>query len=190
MASFTDQISQFNPYIQQLPVDAMVKVGMQKQAQYDQGVQKIQGYIDNIAGMDVMRDVDKQHLQSKLNELGSRLKTVAAGDFSNAQLVNSVGGMATQIVKDPYVQAAVQSTANARKQLSLVNQAREKGELTPDNEWFFMDKQLNQYLSNPSLAGEKNSPVVFNGKYIKHYDVDKDVQDAITKAHLSSNDWE
>jgi len=190
MASFTDQISQFNPYIQQLPVDAMVKVGMQKQAQYDQGVQKIQGYIDNIAGMDVMRDVDKQHLQSKLNELGSRLKTVAAGDFSNAQLVNSVGGMATQIVKDPYVQAAVQSTANARKQLSLVNQAREKGELTPDNEWFFMDKQLNQYLSNPSLAGEKNSPVVFNGKYIKHYDVDKDIQEAIGKAHLSSNEWE
>ena len=85
MASFTDQISQFNPYIQQLPVDAMVKVGMQKQAQYDQGVQKIQGYIDNIAGMDVMRDVDKQHLQSKLNELGSRLRTVAAGDVSNAQ---------------------------------------------------------------------------------------------------------
>ena len=65
MASFTDQISQFNPYIPQLPVDAMVKVGMQKQAQYDQGVQKIQGYVDNIAGMDVIRDVDKQLLQSK-----------------------------------------------------------------------------------------------------------------------------
>jgi len=190
MASFTDSISQFNPYIPQLPVDAMIKVGMQKQAQYDQGVQKIQGYIDNIAGMDVMRDVDKQHLQSKLNELGSRLRTVAAGDFSNAQLVNSVGGMATQIVKDPYVQAAVQSTANARKQLSLVDQAREKGELTPDNEWFFTEKQLNKYLSNPSLAGEKNSPVVFNGKYIKHYDVDKDIQEAIGKAHLSSNEWE
>ena len=49
MASFTDQISNFNPYVQQLPVEAMVQVGMQKQAQYDQGVQKIQGYIDNIA---------------------------------------------------------------------------------------------------------------------------------------------
>ena len=66
MASFTDQISTFNPYVSQLPVEAMVQVGMQKQAQYDQGVQKIQGYIDNIAGMDVVNDADKQYLQSKL----------------------------------------------------------------------------------------------------------------------------
>ena len=53
MASFTDKISQFNPYIQELPYEEMVKVGMAKQAQYDQGVQKVQGYINNIAGMDV-----------------------------------------------------------------------------------------------------------------------------------------
>ena len=118
MASFTDQISTFNPYVSQLPVEAMVQVGMQKQAQYDQGVQKIQGYIDNIAGMDVVNDADKQYLQSKLTQLGSNLKTVAAGDFSNQQLVNSVGGMATQIVKDPNVQNAVSSTAWYRKQLS------------------------------------------------------------------------
>ena len=67
MASFTDQISQFNPYIQQLPIDAMVKVGMYKQQQYDQGVQKIQSYVDNIAGMDLYRPQDKAYLQSKLN---------------------------------------------------------------------------------------------------------------------------
>ena len=39
MASFTDQISQFNPYIQELPVEAMAQVGMAKQAQYNQGYQ-------------------------------------------------------------------------------------------------------------------------------------------------------
>ena len=114
MASFTDQISTFNPYIQQLPVEAMVQVGQQKQAQYDAGVQKIQGYIDNIAGMDVYNDGDKALLNSKLNELGSNLKTVAAGDFSNSQLVNSVGGMATQLVKDPMVQNAVLNTTKFR----------------------------------------------------------------------------
>ena len=127
MASFTDSISQFNPYIQQLPVDAMVKVGMQKQAQYDQGVQKIQGYVDNIAGMDVANDADKAYLQSKLNELGGRLRTVAAGDFSNQQLVNSVGGMAGQIVKDPTVQNAVSSTAWYRKQAAEMEKAISEG---------------------------------------------------------------
>ena len=88
MASFTDQISKFNPYIAQLPSDAMVKVGMYKQAQYDAGVQKIQSYMDNIAGMDIYNEGDKAYVQSKLDELGNNLKTVAAGDFSNQQLVN------------------------------------------------------------------------------------------------------
>ena len=178
MASFTDQISQFNPYIQQLPVDAMVKVGMQKQAQYDQGVQKIQGYIDNIAGMDVMRDVDKQHLQSKLNELGSRLKTVAAGDFSNAQLVNSVGGMAGQIVKDPYVQAAVYSYSNDNKNMKEMEKAKEKGELTPHAEYVYNLKR-NTYLNNPNLKDDEGKPITFSGKYIKGWDLDGNLIKAV-----------
>ena len=142
-----------------------------------------------IAGMDVMRPIDKQNLQSKLNSLGSKLKIVAAGDFSNSQLVNSVGGMATSIIKDSNIQAAVQSTANARKQMALIEEARQKGELTPDKEWFFQ-RQLDGYLSNNNLVGKGNTPVNFNGKYLKHYDIDKDVQDAISKAHLSSEEWE
>ena len=166
MASFTDQISQFNPYVQQLPVDAMVKVGMQKQAQYDQGVQKIQGYVDNIAGMDVIRDVDKQLLQSKLNELGSRLRTVAAGDFSNQQLVNSVGGMAGQIVKDPDVQNAVYSTSNYRKQTSRLQKDVEGGTSNPANILNF-NKQATPWL-NSKKAGES-----FSGIYNPHFDIMK-----------------
>ena len=100
MASFTDSIPQFNPYVQQLPVEAMVQVGMQKQKQYDEGIQKIQTNIDNIAGLEVTRDVDKAYLQSKLNQLGNDLTTVAAGDFYNFQLVNSVNEMTNQIVRD------------------------------------------------------------------------------------------
>ena len=106
MASFTDNpqlLTNFNPYVQQLPVDAMREVGMYKQAKYDEGVQKIQTAIDNVAGLDVIRDVDKGYLQSKLNELGNNLKTVAAGDFSNFQLVNSTAGMANAIAKDDKV---------------------------------------------------------------------------------------
>ena len=100
MASFTDKLSQFNPYIQELPVQEMYQVGMAKQAQYNQGVQKIQNYIDRIGGVELSRPQDKELLQSKLNELGNNLKTVAAGDFSNQQLVNSVAGMTGQIIKD------------------------------------------------------------------------------------------
>lgn len=171
MASFTDtNLPTFNPYVQQLPVEAMVQVGIQKQAQYEQGVTKIQNQIDNIAGMDVIRDVDKNYLQSKLNQLGNDLTTVAAGDFSNFQLVNSVGGMATQISKDKYVQAAVSSTANHRKQVVEMEAEKKKGTLTPDNE-FNYSKKLASYLDSTDIKDAEGNPITFSGKYSPHFDV-------------------
>ena len=73
MASFTDSqniqiLTSFNPYVQQLPIEKMEQVGVAKQQMYNEGVQKIQTNIDNVAVMDVIRDVDKAYLQSKLND--------------------------------------------------------------------------------------------------------------------------
>jgi hypothetical protein len=98
MASWTDQIPVFNSYIKQLPVEAIVQVGMQKQQMYEQNVQKIQSQIDSVAGLDVIKDPHKKYLQSKLDQLGNNLTKLAAADFSNFQMVNSVGGMTNQIV--------------------------------------------------------------------------------------------
>jgi hypothetical protein len=170
MASFTDQIMQFNPYVQQLPVEAMAQVGMYKQQKYEEGVQKVQSYIDNIAGLDVMKDVDKQYLQSKLNQLGSKLRSVAAGDFSNFQLVNSVGGMATQVVKDPLVQNSVQSTAWYRKQREKIQKDIDEGKSNPANIDKF-DKQASIWLN------DKNPGQKFSGQYNPFFDVDKFVKE-------------
>lgn len=137
MASYTDQIMQSRPYVQQLPLEAMAQVGMYKQQKYEEGVQKIQGQIDKVAGMDIIRGIDKQYLQSKLNELGGRLKTVAAGDFSNFQLVNSVGGMASQISQDKNIQNALSSTARYKKGLEEMAAARKEGKSSPSNEHVF-----------------------------------------------------
>jgi hypothetical protein len=166
MASFTDAISSFNPYIQQLPVEAMVAVGMQKQQQYDQGVQKIQAYIDNIAGLDVIKPEHKQYLQSKLNDLGGKLRTVAAGDFSNQQLVNSVGGMATQVVKDPTIQRAVGSTQRIRNFMTEMEADKKAGTYNPANETVFND-EVNSWLSDGKLDTS------FNGEYSKAFDWQK-----------------
>jgi hypothetical protein len=166
MASFTDAISSFNPYIQQMPVEAMVAVGMQKQQQYDQGVQKIQAYIDNIAGLDVIKPEHKQYLQSKLNDLGGRLRTVAAGDFSNQQLVNSVGGMATQIIKDPNIQRAVGSTQRIRNFMTEMEADKKAGTYNPANETVFND-EVNEWLSDGKLDTS------FNGEYSKAFDWQK-----------------
>jgi hypothetical protein len=166
MASFTDIIPQFTPYVQQLPVEAMVAVGMEKQKRYDEGVQKIQQSIDKIAGLDVAADADKAYLQSKLNQLGNDLTFVAAGDFSNYQIVNSVDGMAKQIAYDPNVQNAVGSTAYLRKQQKRKEKAIEEGKSSPENEWMF-DSQVSNYL-NTTTPGSS-----FKGTYYEFHNVDK-----------------
>ena len=179
MASFTDtQPPRFNPYIQQQPVEAMVAVGTQKQKAHDEGVQKIQTQIDNLASIDVGRDVDKAYLQSKINELGNNLRTVASGDFSNFQMVNSVGGMIKQIGYDPYIRTAVASTANDRKETALMDEDRKAGKLTPQAEHFYGLKR-SKYYNNSSLKGEDGKPVGFGGKYIQSWDIDKNIVEAI-----------
>jgi hypothetical protein len=139
---------------------------MYKQAKYEEGVQRIQTAIDNIAGLDIAKDVDKTYLQSKLNQLGNNLKTVAAGDFSNFQLVNSINGMTNQLVKDSNVQNAVASTSILRKENQRKEKAIQDGKSSPGNEYFF-NNQVGEYL-NSSEIGQS-----FNGKYIEYFDIDK-----------------
>lgn len=158
MASFTDTIPQFNPYIQQLPVDMMVNVGRQKQLQYDQGYQKIQSHIDQVAGMDVIRDIDKSYLQNKLNTLKGDLRKVAAGDFSNYQLVNSVGGMISQISRDKYIQNAVGSSARYRRGIADMETARKEGKSSPSNEYVF-NREASAWLNNDDINSS------FSGSY-------------------------
>ena len=176
MASWTDKIPTFNPYVAQLPVEAMVQVGMYKQKQYDEGIQKIQTNIDNVAGLDIAKESDKVYLQSKLNQLGNDLKIVAAGDFSNFQLVNSVNGMTNQIVKDANVQNAVSSTAWLRKQQAEMEKAISEGKASQANIYDFNDI-AGKYLNSKKI-GEK-----FNGRYTQYTDVKKKALDAIKALH-------
>jgi len=150
MASFTDRLQQFNPYVEQLPVEDMAKIGMAKQQKYDEGIQKIQTNIDNIAGLDVVRDVDKAYLQSKLNQLGNSLKFVGAGDFSDFQLVNSVSGMTNQISKDANVQNAVSSTAKYRKGLENMAALNKEGKGSASNDWLFKT-EANSWLNSSEV---------------------------------------
>jgi len=183
MASFTDQIPKFNPYIQQLPVEAMVKVGMEKQKRYDEGIQKIQSYIDNIAGLELSKTVHKQYLQSKLNELGNNLRTVAAGDFSNFQLVNSVGGMVNQITKDPVVQNAVASTQRVKKGDEEVEAARKDGKGSAQNDAWWL-QQKNSWFNDGDVKSS------FSGQYTPYTDLPKkwlEIQKSLEATEISKD---
>ena len=177
MASWTDVIPQFKPYVEQLPVEAMVKVGMQKQAQYEEGVKKIQAQIDSVSGLDIIKDVDKNYLQSKLDELGSGVRGLAAADFSNFQLVNSVSGMTKQITKDKNVQNAVSSTAHYRKEIQNIDSARKKGKSDKNNEDYFYN-DANKWLNDGQVG------TTFSDSFSEHTDIMKLIRENVSAAGI------
>ena len=180
MASFTDAIPQFNPYIQQLPVEAMVTVGMEKQQRYDQGLQRIQSQIDQVAGLDIYRPQDREYLQSKLNQLGSKLKTVAAGDFSNYQLVNSVAGMASSVAKDDKVLSSVQSTAKYKNSLKDREAAIKEGKGSPSND-FIYKRDVDEWTNSREIGKS------FNSSYEPYSNYKKNAIEAIKALTKSQN---
>jgi hypothetical protein len=130
LGSFTDSsniMGSFNPFIQQLPVDAMVSVGSTKQGLYDQGLQQIQAAESSISNLDIAKKETQDYVHGRLGELNTSLKKVAGkADFSNQQLVNQVTGLASKIARDPIVQNGIISTANYRKGQADMEDARKK----------------------------------------------------------------
>lgn len=148
MASFTDEIVQFNPYIKDFATDAYVTAGMYKQQKYTQNLQKVNAYVESLYGLPVARDVDKQYLHSKINSFTEGInKFLSSADFSNDSIVNQVGGYAGQIANDRIVQNAVQSSTRLQKDISALELAKKEGKgYSPANEFHLM-KSVNAYMT-------------------------------------------
>jgi len=175
MASYTDKIPTFNPYVEQQPVDAMLKVGVYKQQKYEEGVKKIQTNIDNVAGLDIANPVQQKYLQSKLNALGNNLTFLAASDFSDFSLVNSVNGMTKQITKDEDVLNAVSSTAKLRAGYKKKAELAKKG-LTDKNNDDYYDMYASEYVDSKDLKAS------FNADYVPYTNIVKKLQEALVNS--------
>ncbi len=179
MASFTSEISTFNPYIQQIP-ESYHNVGLIKQKAFDEGVQTTQNYISSIAGLEVLKPEHKDYLNRRVNELTTSLNKLPTGtDFSEQSLINQVGGYASRLAGDPIIQNAVASTANHKKQLQYIEDEKKKGTDTTRNEWDYY-KQLNQWMSDGDIKSS------FNGRFSPVVDVMGEFYKAFKEAHPDS----
>jgi hypothetical protein len=96
--------------------------------------------------------------------------------------------MASTIMKDPVVLAGVQSTQNIKNNEKLMEEARQKGELTPDNLDFY-NKKLSAYDS-AGLVDERGKPIVFGAKYVPHFDVEKYARETFNAIKPSNMTWD
>lgn len=179
MSSFTDVPIQYNPYVETTPIQAEVAVGMRKEEEFKLGIARVQSYVDAIAGLDIVKQEDKDYVTNKLGEVRKGISKNLSGDFSDMRITNQIGGAATHIYKDPIVQNGVVSTANYRKGVADMDAAVKAGKSAPDNEWDYQD-QANKWLTDKTVGTS------FNGKYTPYVDVMDDFLKTWKEVHPDS----
>lgn len=179
MASFTDSIAEFDPYITQLPVDDYINSGMQQQAGYNAGVQKVQSYIDNISGLQVAGDANKEYLQNKVSQLESKVSQVASADFRKDSITSQVGSLAGTIEKDPVIQAGMTSAVRLQAyQKSWEDMQKNHPEQYSEKNKEYTDQAVGEYMK----ASKSKAGLVYNGPtdaiaHVDYYDkLDKELK--------------
>jgi hypothetical protein len=114
MASYVGAITEYNPYIQQIP-DTFVKVGMQKEMQYQAGVAETQQTIDKIAGLDIANEGGRRYLSNRVQELTDNLNKYSQVDFSNRNNVTQLQSLARPLYQDENIVTDVINTGIYRK---------------------------------------------------------------------------
>jgi hypothetical protein len=158
MANFVGAIEHFNPYVQQIPTDAYVKVGMYKEHEYEAGVKRVQDTIDNIAGLDIANEGGRQYLRARVDELTKSLNKYSTIDFSNVNNVTQLVGLAKPLYQDENIVTDVINTGVYRKWSKEAGEAFKAGkmelgqytrELTDANTW------LNSKSAGSSYTGRQ-----------------------------------
>jgi len=170
--SWQDSLIQFNPYVEQVPVETYAQVGMLKQQKYDQGVQAVQGLVDSIGGLPVANETQKQYLNQKLGQLTTEINKVAGADFSQTPLIKSISGLAGKIPNDPIVRNAVASATKLQSETAKMEKAKTEGKSSPYNEIVFQDEVA-------KFTGSQDVNAQFNSSYQEFYDVDKVMREAV-----------
>lgn len=129
-------------YTSPVDLNLLGKVLQYKQAQFDAGVNKVQSTIDSVASLDVVKDVDRQYLNSKLNSLVETANNIGGADFSDPNVVNQIAGLSSQIYSDDKIINAVANTKKFRYVQGFYKDLKEKKpkDWNPANEWFDMNK--------------------------------------------------
>ena len=175
MANYVGAITNFNPYIQQIPTEAYMKVGMYKEQQYQAGVQKVQDNIDKIAGLDIANEGGRQYLRARVDELTNTLNKYSHVDFSNPNNVTQLASLAKPLYQDENIVNDVINTGIYRKWQKEASDAYKAGKM-----------ELGQYMREATDASvwlnSQSAGSQYTGRQTANTATKRDLVDRIIKA--------
>ena len=172
MASSYSILRNFGDYIQPYDLN-LIQQGLQyKQGKFDANYAKIQSQIDQISNLDLVKDVDKQYLYDRIQNLVGGVNKYGAIDLSSNGITRSIQGHITQAL-DVNVMNAYASSSEFRKTISTIEDVKKNqpDKWSPQNEYDAMEG-MQEYLNDENVGAS------YKGKgYTPFTDVNKILDD-------------
>jgi hypothetical protein len=183
--SYKSYIHQPGNYISPVDLNLMGRVLQYKQAQFDAGVAKQQSNIDNIAALDMVKDVDIQYRNAKLNSLVETINNIGGVDYSDPNVQNQIAGLSSQIYGDEHIINAVANTRKFRYVQNYYKDLKEKKpkEWNQANEWYDMNK-FSSWLQDGQVGTSAEAGA---GQVTPYHDYQGDWQKIFDKIANSAN---
>ena len=153
--SYLSQDFKPTPYELPISLDLMGQVLQYKDNLFKQNASKVQSQIDAFGSLDVMRGVDKEYLNKKINNLVNNVNSLGGVDLSDNNTLNKIESMGSDIYNDNNVMNAISSTHAIRTLQSNIDKIKTnpkmKGMYSPANEEWDM-KPIQDYLTSSQLG--------------------------------------
>lgn len=174
--SHRHQFLKYPGFVDPLPAEDLIKVGLVKQQLFDENVAKIQKHIEELDqyGFSLAKDVDKQYFSKEMDKF---LKAVneSAGktDFSHMANVQNILSIGRPLENDPYILNAIEGSAELRRRQKYLESlpANQRG---PSNDWSYM-KDAEDWFND----GQVGSKLSSGKEYTPYADPSKFVADAV-----------
>lgn len=168
---------------EKLDISVLGKALQYKQNEYDTTVNQTQQLINQYAGTDLLRDVDKQYFGERLNTLVSYINESGTRDWSRKSVARDIQNYVSSAL-DKNVLNAIGSTQMYRKQMAEIDDIKKNkpDQYSAQNEWF-ATSDLQRYLRSGQVGDvynaqtyvpytDVNKAILENSKYLKDFGVE------------------
>ena len=147
-----------------------------KQQNYDINTTQTQQLINQYAGTDLLRDVDKQYFGERLNTLVGFINQSGTRDWSRKSISNELQNYVSTAL-DKNVMSAIASTHSFRKQQAEIEDFKKNkpDQYSMQNEWF-ATQDLQRYLKSTEIGDSYRAQ-----SYVPYTDVKKTILDNADK---------
>lgn len=171
MASSYTQIYQYRDP-SKVDLSSTFQAQSYKQQNYDINTQQTQQLINQYAGTDLLKDVDKEYFGQRLNTLVGFINQSGTRDWSRKSISNELQNYVSGSL-DKNVMNAIASTQSFRKQQAEIADIKKNkpGDYSMQNEWF-ATQDIQRYL------GSKEAGDTYHAQsYVPYTDVKKIILD-------------